>query len=93
VYPFAGSCQRAGRDPITIKTIKEQMMPDYPENNVQQLINAGVLKEVHNLSEDDQQQINSLSSAEINHLISVGGKLDEDFYERNADCFSRSNFI
>lgn len=64
-----------------------------PDNNVQQLISAGVLKDDHNLSEDDQQQINSLSSAEINHLISVGGKLDADFYERNEDSFSRSNFI
>jgi hypothetical protein len=68
-------------------------MADYPENNVQQLINAGVLKDDHNLSEDDQQQINSLSSAEINHMIGVGGKLDEDFYERNEDSFSKSNFI
>jgi hypothetical protein len=68
-------------------------MPDYPQNNVQRLISAGVLKSDHNLSEADHQQINSLSSAEINHMISVGEKLDEDFYERNEDSFSRSNFI
>jgi len=68
-------------------------MPDYPDSNVQKLIDAGVLKDDHSLSEADQQQIESLSSAEVNHMIGVGGKLDEDFYERNADSFSKSNFI
>ena len=68
-------------------------MPDYPPTNVQQLIDGGVLKADHDLSESDQEQINSLSSAEVNHMISVGGKLDDDFYERNSDSFSKSNFI
>ena len=68
-------------------------MPDYSQTNVQQLIAAGVLKADHDLSEADQEQINSLSSAEVNHMISVGGKLDADFFERNSDSFSKSNFI
>ena len=68
-------------------------MADYSQNNVQQLIDAGVLKADHSLSEEDQQQINALNSAEVNHMIGVGSKLDEDFYERNADSFSKSNFI
>jgi hypothetical protein len=81
------------RDPYNIGNEKEQKMPDYSPTNVQQLIDAGVLKADHDLSEADQEQINSLSSAEVNHMIGVGGKLDDDFFERNSDSFSKSNFI
>ncbi|MGH9928333.1 MAG: hypothetical protein ACREA9_03785 [Pyrinomonadaceae bacterium] len=63
------------------------------QTNTDRLIEAGVLKSDHTLSEYDQQQIDSLSSEEVDHLISVGDKLDEEFYDRNSANFSRSNFI
>ena len=53
-------------------------------NNVQRLMQAGLILANAVLSPADQQLINSLTDAEVSALISVKGKLGDDFAQRNS---------
>lgn len=52
-------------------------------NNVQRLMQAGLIQANAALSPADQQLINSLTDDEVSALISVKGKLGDDFVQRN----------
>lgn len=52
-------------------------------NNVQKLMQAGVIHASAAFSAADQQVINSLTDAEVSALISVKSKLGDEFLQRN----------
>jgi hypothetical protein len=50
---------------------------------IQRLMQAGLIAPTAALSPADQQIINSLSDDEISALISIKGKVGEEFLQRN----------
>ena len=60
-------------------------------NNLDKLIDAGVVPDDHTLSDEDSSVIESLSPLEVQSLVDLKHKLGEDFLQRNvhdaANCF------
>jgi hypothetical protein len=53
-------------------------------SNVEVLANAGVIKDVKQLSPEMTKKINALSPEEVTHLVSVKSKLGEDDLKSHA---------
>jgi hypothetical protein len=53
--------------------------------NVEKLQAAGLIHLSHALTEAEIENVNQLSAAEVDALISVKAKLGDDFFDRKVD--------
>ena len=55
-----------------------------PANRVEELQKAGLIAKKHNLTENDENLLNSLTAAEVKTLINVKNKLGTRFLKKGA---------
>jgi hypothetical protein len=55
-----------------------------PANRVEELQKAGLIAKKHNMTENDEKLLNSLTAAEVRTLINVKKKLGTRFLKKGA---------